>query len=191
MLASALLDKPVDKWAKNHATGTWDKLGKAGNVTPYLLAAGAGALYAGLGGPEKATTAETALRAGAYTLITKMGLRYAVGRARPTDSLGSASFSGFSRNALKSSSPPTHTALAFALVTPFAQQYNQPWLYGLAAASAFGRVQQREHWVSDTIGGALLGYGIGTLLGDQQDQAAKRRVALSVTPSSVAATWQF
>ena len=64
-----------------------------------------------------------------------------------------------------------------------------PWLYGVAAASAFGRVQKRDHWISDTVAGALLGYGIGSLVNDQNPE--KTGMRLSVTPQSVMANWTF
>lgn len=64
-----------------------------------------------------------------------------------------------------------------------------PWLYGLAAASAYGRVQKRDHWVSDTVAGAFMGYAIGSLLGEQKHKEEGMR--LSVTPQAVTATWAF
>jgi membrane-associated phospholipid phosphatase len=39
-----------------------------------------------------------------------------------------------------------------------------PWLYGAALVSNAGRIAGRRHWFSDTVAGALLGYGIGTAL---------------------------
>jgi membrane-associated phospholipid phosphatase len=52
----------------------------------------------------------------------------------------------------------------WAAVTPFAKEYDAPWLYGVAALTNFSRVATRRHWFSDTVAGALLGYGIGSLL---------------------------
>jgi membrane-associated phospholipid phosphatase len=95
---------------------------------------------------------------------------------------------GFAGNASESGFASNHVATAFALVTPFAQQHDMPWLYGLAAATSFGRVQKREHWVSDTVAGAFLGYAIGSMLTDQHKQSSMR---LSVTPQSVEANWAF
>ena len=36
-----------------------------------------------------------------------------------------------------------------AAVTPYAIQYDAPWLYGLAAATNLARIGSREHWASD------------------------------------------
>ncbi len=188
ILASSLLDKPADKWAQKNQTGTANRIGSATNALPVALALGAGLLYTGIGGDPAASTAETALTAAAYTYGINFATRYAVGRARPTQGQGNASFDGFASGASQSGFASNHVALAFALATPFAQQHDMPWLYGLAAASTFGRVQKREHWVSDTVAGALLGYAIGSMLTDQQKPSGIR---LSVTPQSVVAHWAF
>jgi membrane-associated phospholipid phosphatase len=81
-------------------------------------------------------------------------------------------------------------ALAFALATPFAQQYDNPWLYALAATSALGRVQSREHWFSDTLAGGLMGYAIGSITFESQ-HGSKRSLRLSATTQSVSANWSF
>jgi membrane-associated phospholipid phosphatase len=190
VLASALLDKPADRWATRHQGGTWNTAGNLTSAVPFLLAGGAGALYLGLAGAEHVTTAETAIRAAGYTLASGLALKYAVGRARPNTNLGAAQFNGFNGKALNSSFASIHTSVAFALATPFAQQYKQPWLYGLAATTALGRVQKRDHWVSDTVGGALLGYAIGSMLSQQQTTSGSP-VSIQVTPNAVLANWKY
>ena len=189
ILASSLLDKPVDKWARNHQGANLNRISAATNAVPLALALGAGALYTGIGGEFAANTAEIALKAATYTLGLNSATRYVVGRARPRQELGSSTFNGFTSSALQSGFASNHVSVAFALVTPFAQRHDMPWLYGVAAASAFGRVQKRDHWISDTVAGALLGYGIGSLVNDQNPE--KTGMRLSVTPQSVMANWTF
>lgn len=189
VLASSLLDKKVDDWAVNHQTSRWNTVGKVGKNLPVLMALGAGALYTGIAGSDSASTAETALKAGAYTLGASLLTRYAVGRARPNQELGSAHFDGFGSGASQSGFPSNHVALAFALATPFAQQNDMPWLYGAAALTAVGRIQSRDHWLSDTVGGALMGYAIGTLVGNQKND--DKGVRYTVTPRSIEANWSF
>ena len=187
ILASSLLDKPVDRWAKNHQTGRLDSLGTATNALPMAVALGTGLVY--ISGQGASSTAETALKAAGYTYVANLATRYVVGRARPIEELGNASFNGLQSGATQSGFASNHVALTFALVTPFAQERNMPWLYGLAAASAYGRVQKRDHWVSDTVAGAFMGYAIGSLLGEQKHKEDGMR--LSVTPQAVTATWAF
>ncbi|MFM1908894.1 MAG: hypothetical protein RLZZ591_2571 [Pseudomonadota bacterium] len=189
VLASSLLDKPLDKWAQSHAGGSWQQLGKATNAVPLALAAGAGVAYTGLAGEGASGTAQTAIKAASYTLAANLATRWSVGRARPIDGLGAASFDDFNSGALQSGFASNHVSVAFALATPFAQQYNMPWLYAAAASTALGRVQQRQHWVSDTVAGGLMGYAIGSLV-NQTDQS-KNAARWSVTPQKVQADWSF
>ncbi len=188
VLASSLLDGRADRWAQQHQGGKWDQAGSAANAMPYLLALGAGTLATGIAGDYAAQTANTALRSAVYTLGSNMLLRGVVGRSRPLDGQGQTDFNGLSSKASQSGFASNHTALAFALATPFAQQYDMPWLYGLAGATALGRVQKREHWLSDTVGGALLGYGMGTLL-NQQEQAGGAQ--LQWQGNRISANWKF
>ena len=189
MLASSLLDKPTDRWAANHQTTNWNRAGRAANAVPYALALGAGILYTGIAGEAGTSTAETAIKAAAYTLGANLATRYVVGRARPSEGQGNRDFDGLKSGASRSSFASGHVGVAFALATPFAQQHDMPWLYGLAAATAFGRVQKREHWLSDTVAGAAMGYAIGSMLTDQQ--RGNKGMRVSVTPQSVVASWTF
>jgi membrane-associated phospholipid phosphatase len=187
VLLSSLLDKPADDWARNNQGGNWRNVGAASNAVPYALALGTGLLFTGIAGEGAQDTATTAIKAAAYTLGANAVTRLAAGRARPSQELGNTSFSGFNRDALDSGFASNHVALAFALATPFARQYRQPWLYALAGASAIGRVQERDHWLSDTIAGAFMGYAFGSFLSNQPPSDTAMR--LSVTPNSVTAQW--
>jgi membrane-associated phospholipid phosphatase len=62
--------------------------------------------------------------------------------------------------------PSGHSMRSFALATVLAGIYHdKPWLgagfYALAGLTAFSRLNSGEHWPSDVVVGALLGYGIG------------------------------
>ncbi len=190
VLASSALDSSADQWAQNHQSDKWQQLGAMANNVPYALALGAGFAWLGLAGDDMTRTAQTALVAGTYTLGVNLVTKSLVGRARPAEEMGPNSFNGGTSSAAQSSFASNHVALAFAFATPFAQQYDQPWLYGLAAFTGLGRIQSRDHWVSDTVAGGLIGYAIGTISSEQQ-RGNGRRVRLSATPNSVDATWSF
>ncbi len=62
--------------------------------------------------------------------------------------------------------PSGHTAAAFAIATVFAGRYSDRKLvpfvaYTLATTVAVTRMVEHEHWASDLIPGALIGYGCG------------------------------
>ena len=138
ILVSGLLDTSVDSWAKNHQSDKWASAAKLSNAVPYALAMGTGALLTGIAGEDVANTAKTSLMATSTALGINFLAKLAVGRSRPSEELGSASFNGFTSQAAQSGFASNHVTAAFALVTPFAQRYQQPWLYGLAATTALG-----------------------------------------------------
>lgn len=62
--------------------------------------------------------------------------------------------------------PSGHTATAFSIATVFAGRYaDRRWVpvfsYTLASAVAFTRLVEHEHWASDILPGALIGYACG------------------------------
>ena len=190
VLGASLLDNEVDQWARDHQGENWDRAGKLASNIPVAMALGTGLLFTGIAGEDAAVTARTSLTAAAYTLGGNFVTKWAVGRARPADELGSGSFNSFGPGATQSSFGSNHVALAFALATPFARQYDNPWLYALAGTTAIGRIQNREHWLSDTVAGGLLGYAIGTITYESQ-QGGKRNLRLSTTGQAVNATWSY
>ena len=190
VLASSLADAGLDQWAQNHQGGNWERVAKVSNGIPVALALGSGALLTGIAGDGAAETARSAWMATAATLGANGLLKYSLGRARPLEDKGTGAFNGGDAQAMQSSFASNHVATAFALVTPFAQQYDQPGLYALAAVSAVGRIQQREHWLSDTVAGGLLGYAMGSLMSAQQTQRNKGW-AVYATPQFIGASKAF
>jgi membrane-associated phospholipid phosphatase len=181
------MDSSADDWAQNNQSDASLKTAKALDSMPLYLGAGAGALALGLVDEDLARTGFTAVKAAGFTLLGNVALKSAVGRARPNDEVGPGSFNSFSASAPQSSMASNHVATTMALVTPFAQKYEQPWLYGLGALSALGRVYQREHWLSDTVAGGVLGYAVGSVMLDQQRQGPQ----LSLVGNQLAATWRY
>ncbi len=65
--------------------------------------------------------------------------------------------------------PSAHTTTAFAVATVLAQEYKDKTMvplvaYSLAGLTALSRVYDLEHWMSDVIFSAGMGYGIGKLV---------------------------
>lgn len=101
-------------------------------------------------------------------VITQI-FKYGFGRERPRHSDDPFSFHPFSfRNddflALNSG----HTALAFSLSTVLAANTKNTYLKILAFTpaflTAFSRVYQEQHWTSDVLLGAVVGYTVGRLV---------------------------
>ena len=114
-----------------------------------------------------------------------------MGRERPTGGEGRSEFHPGSTEDRYGSFPSRHTALIFAAVTPYAREFDMPWLYGVAALTNVARTWSREHWFSDTVAGSLLGVAAGTLAWEarRESRRAKGAPRVMVTPAGVGVAW--
>jgi membrane-associated phospholipid phosphatase len=101
----------------------------------------------------------TMLEAAVFSSVTAEAFKFAAGRARPneTNRVDSWRTGG-------SSFPSLHATAAFAIGTVLAESGNDDyrWFrralgYGIAGATAYIRVKDNVHWMSDTVAGAALG----------------------------------
>lgn len=187
VLAGALLDKPTDRFMKAHAGSkvlrAWGNVGK--DMPIALAGAAAGAIAFGDDRMQNVGLISLESIAGAAAL--SIGTKHLVGRARPSEELGPWAHTG---NKSEASFPSNHATVAFAAVTPFAKAYDAPWLYGLAAVSSMGRVAARQHWVSDVVGGGVLGYAVGSWLWNAQGKDAQAsQLAINPGPKSISVAW--
>ena len=186
ILAGAALDKPVDRIIRKHADSrAANAYGNVGKAMPWLLAGAAGSAIA-FGDDRMQNMGIISLQSIAGAAGVSMATKRLVGRARPYEERGAFSSSGKRSDA---SFPSNHAAVAFAAVTPFAQEYDAPWLYGLAAVGAMGRVADRQHWVSDVVGGGLVGSAIGSWLWQAQREDPRSRLAITPGRKELSVTW--
>jgi membrane-associated phospholipid phosphatase len=187
LAGGALLDKPVDRFMKKHqdssAARAWGNVGKA---IPVVLtgAAGAAVLF---GDARMENIGIISLESVAGAAALSMGTKRLIGRSRPSEERGGSCTCATSRS--DSSFPSNHSAVAFAAVTPFAQEYDAPWLYGLAAVSTMGRVASREHWVSDVVGGGVIGYAVGNWLWKSQRTNSGSQFAIAPGRNEISVAW--
>lgn len=190
VLATALLDKPVDRYVSKHADSrlarSWGNFGK--NM-PIALVATSGVAIA-MGDDRMQNMGIISMQAIAASLGVSAVGKYAVGRARPDENRGSWTRVGEGESRVNSSFPSGHSAVAFAAVTPFAQEYDAPWLYGVAAVSSMGRVAGRKHWVSDTVAGGIIGYATGTLLWKAQRDNTRSQFSVLPGPKEISVAYQ-
>lgn len=186
---SSLLDSRAQQFARDHAGAGWLKsLNRVGDALPWVGLAGAGLLALDGSDPRRARTALSAAESGVTAAVAATGLKYVFGRPRPN--------SGFSRNDFspgdgnRDSMPSRHAAVAWAVATPFAEEYRAPWIYGLAAITNLSRVGKQQHWFSDTVAGSLLGYGVGRLFWES-GRGNQQMPQVFVDPSGVNMHWSF
>ena len=165
LLTMAVVDGPVQDWSSNpdHYSQTGDDLA---NVFQYFGApavvypVSAGIILVGLAA-KKPAVFHSGLRIGASVLLAGVvteGAKLTFGRVRPNDTNDVWDYQPFSGNVSLWSG---HTALAFAFATSLSQEIHRRWvtvgLYAIATGTAWSRVYQNEHWVSDVLIGAAVG----------------------------------
>lgn len=190
-LATSVLDKPADRLAVKYGARKPAKaLETGGNLLPFAALGASGLVYM-IGEPDGklATTAYSSLAAGGIGLAGSVALKYAIGRERPSAGNGPASFGATARG--NSSMPSGHATIMWAAVTPYAKAYDAPWLYGVAAVTNLARVGGRNHWLSDTVAGSLLGYAIGDFMYSSHRGDIKGGASWSLSPGGVAAYWKL
>jgi len=189
VLGSAVFDRRISRSVDRHAgSRALDTLDGFGKWLPVAAMGGAG--LAALSEQDKrlGNTGIAAIEAGATGLLANLGIKYAVGRARPEDGKGPADFEPFKRPA--SSFPSNHTTVTWAAVTPFAKEYDAPWLYGVAALANAGRIASREHWLSDTVASSLLGFAIGDFFWQERRKPGDGAPKVAVGPGGVSVMWE-
>jgi membrane-associated phospholipid phosphatase len=190
VVASTVLDNRGLKIADQLQGKRWVRYAQnIGNLLPVAAGGAAAALALDGRDPRLADAGFAAVQAGVGSVLAVEGLKYMIHRSRPEEGKGAKDFNARSR--LDSSMPSGHTALAWAVATPFAKQYDAPWLYGVAALTNVARVSSRKHWVSDTVAGAVVGYGLGSLFWEWRAREAVNGPAIAVSLDGVAARWQF
>jgi hypothetical protein len=103
-------------------------------------------------------------------------LKLAAGRRRPIDT---EQVDDWRSNG--SSFPSMHATVTFAVGTVLAESGNEDyrWIrrilgYGLAAGTAYSRVHDGQHWLSDVVAGAALGAATGRFVVDRRDERSPR-----------------
>ena len=184
---ASLSDKAVDHFAKNHAGSRISRgLDTFGKAVP-LAALGAAGMAVALGDGRMQNTGLISLQSAALAAGGSIGTKYIINRARPEEERGPWARSA---NRSDSSFPSNHASVAFAAVTPFAKEYDAPWLYAVAAAGSMGRIAARKHWFSDAVAGGILGYATGNWLWNAQHDRSKSIVSFNTAPGEIGVTWQ-
>jgi membrane-associated phospholipid phosphatase len=172
------LDHGINFWVLNHIseqdrTKVALRIANVGELAP-LAFAGLTMIQSPISDPELAHASSIAVTAGAAVTVESLGLKYAIGRVRPANEDSSpfvfhpftnpsqlyatGSVFGGGDNGT-SSFPSGHTALAFALITPYAELYHAPILYVIPVTVGLARIAAQDgHWASDAVGGGFIGW---------------------------------
>jgi membrane-associated phospholipid phosphatase len=161
--ALMLLDQPAHRFVErnrsSHSDDAATVLRHVGQPEVF------GTLTIGLVGAGLISGNDELTRAGgrlAATLVlaggAATGMKLALGRPRPNESLDADGFSPFSGN---DAMPSGHTAVAFALATALADDLHRTWasvgLYTVATGVGWSRMNDNKHWLTDVAAGAMVG----------------------------------
>jgi hypothetical protein len=186
---SAVFDRAANHYATaQHDNPTLKILRESGTALPYAELGLAGAAWLARRGSPDGDIALASIESGLTAAAASTILKVAIDRSRPAEGRGAADFGHETRR--DSSFPSLHTAVAWGVLTPIAQRYDAPWLYGVAAITNVARTDGRHHWLSDTVAGAVLGYTIGDWFGKRAD-ADRPGTTLTLVPRGVVVSSTF
>jgi membrane-associated phospholipid phosphatase len=194
--ALMLLDPPVQRYAQDNSGTGADNVASVvrhfGQPEVYVTVT-VGLAVAGLAAGDSRLVG-SAKRVGASLLLagaTTGAAKFALGRARPEETLDATSFSPFSG---QDAMPSGHTAMAFALATSLGDEIHRTWasvgLYGLATAVGWSRINDNRHWLTDVVSGALVGITSAKLVSGRWRIFNLRPPAILATPGNVSIAWQ-
>ena len=168
-VASVALATRLDRWAEDEIpennggvargiSNGAERLGSPLYVVPALFLVGAADK---LSGRSDGVASVTRIASGVAAAGLAAGVvKLAVGRARPYQTPGDQDvlrpFSGYA------SFPSGHTTLAFGLASAIDSETKARWVpwvvYPLAGLTGWSRIRDDQHWSSDVVAGAALGY---------------------------------
>ena len=129
----------------------------------------------------------------ASAVLVTVGIKKVVGRKRPNESPDDAwAFDPFTGH---DSFPSAHTTMAFAAAAALDRETSSRWVpavgYPLAALVGWSRIHDRQHWTSDVVAGAAIGFGVTWKMEDafrgHGSEAIGARIGLEAGPGRLAA----
>ena len=129
-------------------------------------------------------------QASLYTGAIVLTLKSIIGRARPHDNEGRATYHPFTLTGDDYHSlPGGHTATAMVISTVLSRNVEPTWLkilvYLPAVITPISRVYQDWHWTSDNVLGGAIGYFVATWVVDMHEQKDSRIHVSSLFPLTI------
>jgi membrane-associated phospholipid phosphatase len=184
---AALFDRAANSYAdEHHADPAFKVFRESGSALPFAELGLAGVAWLARSGTADGNVALVSVEAGLTSAAMAEVIKLAVDRSRPAEGRGAGDFGHGSRS--DSSFPSLHTSIAWAVLTPIAQHYDAPWLYGVAALTNVARTDGRHHWLSDTVAGSVLGYVVGDWFGKRADASGAGTTVMLVPRGAVVST---
>ncbi|MFO7809822.1 MAG: phosphatase PAP2 family protein [Candidatus Delongbacteria bacterium] len=150
----------------------------------YILAGGFVSLYAlseAFENHKLKKTSVLGLKSMAVSGIITYSLKLLTHRKRPRSSSDPYEFSGPSFSTKDLSFPSGHTTLAFSAAKIINGSYSDikylPCLtYSAAVLTGLSRIYDNEHWASDVLAGAIIGYFSAAIVSKNSDQNSVQNI---------------
>lgn len=161
--AVSLADRSVDDWVQDRRSSRSDAIARAlrnGGQPEVVFGVPGVILVAGvISGHKDLQRSGGRVLASVITAgLTTGALKALIGRVRPADANDQYIFRPFSSH---DAFPSGHATMAFALATSLSQEIHRPWatvlLYAGASGTAWSRLNDQRHWLSDVLAGAAVG----------------------------------
>ncbi len=161
--AVSLADRRVDDWVQDRRSSRSDAIARAfrnGGQPEVVFGVPAALFTAGLISGHK-NLERSGVRVLASVVLAGVitgGGKVVTGRLRPNESTTQYAFKPFSHH---DAFPSGHATMAFALATALSSEIRRPWasalLYAGATGTAWSRLNDHQHWLSDVLAGATVG----------------------------------
>ena len=113
--------------------------------------------------------------------VPAITLQYTLGRSRPSAGEGAYDFNWFEWSNERQSFPSGHATVAFAVSTVLAKRIDRWWasvaLYGSAGLTILSLGWNNQHWPSDLLAGAALGFLAGHFVVERERDRREGGVA--------------
>ncbi|MDD3095026.1 MAG: phosphatase PAP2 family protein [Candidatus Neomarinimicrobiota bacterium] len=181
---ASFADKPIREWMtrQQYLPPVLDKIGD--HYVDHYWCFGVSALGALGKGLQTGNYLES-FRYWAFSNVTTVGityvLKYSIHRERPNG-----------RN--RYSFPSGHSSSAFATATMLQMWYGWPAgipAYALAALTAFQRMDDNQHWLSDVIMGTAIGIAVPYMFYRGEEKAKLQNTPLFIPPIAVSIPLHF
>lgn len=168
--AGFFFDKENREFWQRNKTKTLNDISEVGRIYGEISYAAilSGSLY--LGGKifkskDVSVTGRMLIEGLLYAGLTTTIIKFTTGRSRPYMNEGNFNFNFFQTTNDYLSFPSGHSTVAFTLSSILSQRINNTYasvcLYSLAFLTLWQRMYSDNHWLSDVILGASIGYFIG------------------------------
>jgi len=196
----ATADQGVADYHDRHRLGRINDVmqGVSDIMSPLALAGYAGLVWGAgqlLPNDELSNSGFKMGEAVVYATLITGGVKVVVGRSRPNSGADAGEFSPWSWRDAQQSFPSAHAAAAFAAaraLSPHLTPEQRITAYGAATLVSYSRIYQGDHWLSDVVFGAGLGYAVGAELADDNGENATHRSSWLLTPlpAGIGVSWQ-